>query len=191
MHLEVSFASNVALRWLDGSVAKEKLKLFQFASTCVAQTRASAAEVRVVRGLWRLSDAQLHRVPDYVGCHPSTPWGRMVVIWDLDSGRLTGVNASKILSGRLLPRASTRLQGTRAVWCTFWILRSPPQHETKVLSRYRRHIARWNNGPEVLGLYLERPARRSSWIEGVLWALRIQRLEGSRPAREPMGFVCG
>ncbi len=46
-------------------------------------------------------------------------------------------------------------------------------------------------GLEVLGLYLERPARRSSWIEGVLWALRIQRLEGSRPAREPMGFVCG
>jgi len=44
---------------------------------------------------------------------------------------------------------------------------------------------------EVLELYLERPRQVGHGVIGAFGALRIQRLEGSRPSREPMGFVCG
>jgi hypothetical protein len=42
--------------------------------------------------------------------------------------------------------------------------------------------------PEVLVLYLERPPRNSAQLESLQGALRIQRLEGSRPPRKPMYF---
>jgi hypothetical protein len=43
--LKLVFASDVPLRGLHRSVAKEKLNLFQFASTTMAKARASAAKI--------------------------------------------------------------------------------------------------------------------------------------------------
>ncbi len=52
--------------------AKEKLNLFQFASTTMAQARASAAKIVGCQIVYAgLPGAPLHRVPDYVGCHAS------------------------------------------------------------------------------------------------------------------------
>jgi hypothetical protein len=43
--LKLLFASDVPLRGLHRSVIEEKLNLFQFASTTIAQARASAAKI--------------------------------------------------------------------------------------------------------------------------------------------------
>jgi hypothetical protein len=53
-------------------MAKEKLNLFQFPSTTMAKTRASAAKIVGCQIVYAgLPGAPLHRVPDYVGCHAS------------------------------------------------------------------------------------------------------------------------
>jgi hypothetical protein len=53
-------------------VAKEKLNLFQFASTTMAQARASAAKIVGGQIAYAgLPGAPFHRVPDYVSCHAS------------------------------------------------------------------------------------------------------------------------
>src|SRR5258706_8815559 len=68
--LKLLFASDVPLRGLHRSVAKEKLNLFQFASTTMAQARASAAKIVGGQITYAgLPGAPFHRVPDYVGCH--------------------------------------------------------------------------------------------------------------------------
>ena len=52
--------------------AKEKLNLFQFAPTTMAQACASAAKVVGCQIAYAgLPGAPLHCVPDYVGCHAS------------------------------------------------------------------------------------------------------------------------
>jgi hypothetical protein len=53
-------------------MAKEKLNLFQFPSTTMAKTRASAAKIVGCQIVYAsMSGAPLHRVPDNVGCHSS------------------------------------------------------------------------------------------------------------------------
>jgi len=53
-------------------VAKQKLNLFQFASTTMAQAGASAAKIVGCQIVYAgLSGASLHRVSDYVGYHAS------------------------------------------------------------------------------------------------------------------------
>jgi hypothetical protein len=70
--LKLLFASDVPLRGLHRSVTEEKLNLFQFASTTMAQARASAAKIVGCQIAYAgLPGAPLHRVPDYVGCHAS------------------------------------------------------------------------------------------------------------------------
>ena len=53
-------------------MGKEKLNLFQFASTTMTLAGASAAKIMgwQIR-LYGLFGAPLHRIPDYVGCHAS------------------------------------------------------------------------------------------------------------------------
>jgi hypothetical protein len=68
--LKLLFASDVPFRRLHRGAAKQKLNLFQFASTTMAQAGASAAKVvgcQIVDAC--LSGAPLHRVPNYVSCH--------------------------------------------------------------------------------------------------------------------------
>src|SRR5258706_16475300 len=70
--LKLLFASDVPLRGLHRSVTEEKLNLFQFASTTMAQARASAAKIVGCQIAYAgLPGASLHRVPDYVSCHAS------------------------------------------------------------------------------------------------------------------------
>jgi hypothetical protein len=72
--LKLLFASDVPFRCLHRSVAKQKLNLFQFASTTVAQAGASAAKVVGCQIVYAgLSGAPLHRVPDYIGRHTRVP----------------------------------------------------------------------------------------------------------------------
>lgn len=60
------------------------------------------------------------------------------------------------------------LSVTRKLFCQLGAL---AQHLTAVL----------RSGPEVLGLYLERPLHNRSRVHDLGRALQIQRLEGSRP----------
>jgi hypothetical protein len=70
--LKLLFASDVPFRCLHGGVAKQKLNLFQFATTTMAQARASAAKIVGCQIAYAgLPGAPLHRVPDYIGCHAS------------------------------------------------------------------------------------------------------------------------
>jgi hypothetical protein len=68
--LKFLLASDVPFRCLHRGVAKEKLNLFQFASTAMAQTGASAAKIVGRQIVYAgLSGAPLHRVPDDIGRH--------------------------------------------------------------------------------------------------------------------------
>lgn len=70
--LKLLFASDVPLRCLHRSVAKQKLNLFHFASTTMTQAGASAAKIMGCQIVYTgLFGAPLHRIPDYVGCHAS------------------------------------------------------------------------------------------------------------------------
>jgi hypothetical protein len=70
--LKLLFASDVPFRCLNTGVAKQKLNLFEFASTTMAQAGAGAAQIVgcqiVYTGLY---GTPLDSVPDYVGCHAS------------------------------------------------------------------------------------------------------------------------
>ena len=69
--MEFLLASDVALCGLRRSVAKEKLNLFRFAFTTMAQARASAAKIVRRQVAYAGLPGASHRLPDYVGCHPS------------------------------------------------------------------------------------------------------------------------
>jgi hypothetical protein len=70
--LKLLFASDVPVGCLDRSVAKQKLNLFEFASTTMTQAGAGAAQIVGCQIVYAgLSGAPLHRVPDYIGCHAS------------------------------------------------------------------------------------------------------------------------
>src|SRR5258708_25927199 len=70
--LKVRVGYDVTVRGLHRSVTEEKLNLFQFASTTMAQARASAAKIVGGQIAYAgLPGASLHRVPDYVSCHAS------------------------------------------------------------------------------------------------------------------------
>jgi hypothetical protein len=71
--LELLFASDVPFRCLHRSVAKQKLNLFQLASTAMAKPGTCATQVVGCQIVYAgLSDAPLHCVPDYVGSHASS-----------------------------------------------------------------------------------------------------------------------
>jgi hypothetical protein len=68
--LKLLFASDVPLRCLNRSVAKQKLNLFELASTTMAQASASAAQIVRCQIIYAgLSGAPLDSVPDYIGCY--------------------------------------------------------------------------------------------------------------------------
>ncbi len=70
--LKLLFGSDVPLRCLHRSVAKQKLNLFQFASTTMAEPGASATKI-VRRQIVYAGPPRtpFHRIPDYVGCYAS------------------------------------------------------------------------------------------------------------------------
>src|ERR1700685_2405311 len=68
--LKLLFASDVPLCSLHRSVAEEKLNLFQFASTTVAEACACATQIvgcQIADA--GLPSAPFHRIPHYVSCH--------------------------------------------------------------------------------------------------------------------------
>jgi hypothetical protein len=71
--LELLFASDVPFRCLNRSVAKQKLNLFQLASTAMAKPGTRAAQVVGCQIVYAgLSGAPLHCVPDYACSHSSS-----------------------------------------------------------------------------------------------------------------------
>ena len=69
-HLEAFVCFRCTAPWSAQKRAKEKLNLFQFPSTTMAQARARAVKIVGCKIAYAsLPGAALHRVPNYVGCH--------------------------------------------------------------------------------------------------------------------------
>jgi len=68
--LKLLFAPDVPFRCLHGGVAKQKLNLFQFSSTTMAQAGASATKVMSCKiGYASVTGTSLHRIPNNIGSH--------------------------------------------------------------------------------------------------------------------------
>src|SRR5271169_136049 len=68
----IYFLHIIPFRRLHRSMAEQKLDLFEFASTSMADARAAATKiVRCQIAYAGLLGATFDRIPDYVGCHPS------------------------------------------------------------------------------------------------------------------------
>jgi hypothetical protein len=103
--LKLLFASDVPLRGLHGSVAEEKLNLFQFASTAMTQARTSAAKIVGCQIAYAgLPGAPLHRIPDHVGCDASflslSPFQNPPEYFSLAHSRMAEPGIEKLLAPR-------------------------------------------------------------------------------------------